>query len=248
MTIQYDGSNFQGWQVQANGRTVQGDIESAFSAIHPGQKITLFGSGRTDSGVHALAQAAHIKLTTKLPVSQLVKALNSHLERDVRIQSVEEIEDDFHARYSATAREYEYRLVKQFSPITRHFATELKCAVDTKLLDKCAELLKGKHDFTRFCKATAEVDNKICTVFSAGWQERDETLTFHIKANRFLQHMVRFLVGTMLEVARGRYAVEDFKKLVNCEDTETIVLRAPGQGLFLKKVYYDNFSSPRGED
>ena len=239
MTIQYDGTDFYGWQVQAKGRTVQGDIEKALSIIYPDEKITLLGAGRTDAGVHALGITANVKLPSKLSSNELLQALNGNLNQDVRIDSTEEVEDDFHARFSATAREYEYRFVKLFSPVSRNYTTPLKWEIDKNLLNECAELLPGKHDFTSFCKATAEVDNKICTVFFSNWEESDEMLIFKIKANRFLQHMVRYLAGTMLEVARGRYALSDFNSLLRNKKTNAVVVRAPAQGLYLKKVYYE---------
>ena len=239
MTIQYDGTDFHGWQVQAKGRTVQGDIENALSIIYPEEKITLLGAGRTDAGVHALGLTANIKLPSKLSANELMQALNGNLNQDIRIDSTEIMEDDFHARYSATARKYEYRLVKAFSPVTRNYTTALKWEIDKNLLNKCAELLLGKHDFTSFCKATAEVENKICTVFTSNWEESNEMIIFTIKANRFLQHMVRYLVGTMLEVARGRYTITDFQSLLHCDNPEAVIVRAPAQGLFLKKVYYE---------
>ena len=239
MTIQYDGTDFYGWQVQAKGRTVQGDIEKALSIIYPEEKITLLGAGRTDAGVHALGITANVKLPSKLSSNELLQALNGNLNQDVRIDSIEEVEDDFHARFSATAREYEYRFVKLFSPVSRNYTTPLKWEIDKNLLNECAELLSGKHDFTSFCKATAEVDNKICTVFFSNWEESDEMLIFKIKANRFLQHMVRYLAGTMLEVARGRYALSDFNSLLRNKKTKAVVVRAPTQGLYLKKVYYE---------
>lgn len=239
MTIQYDGTDFYGWQVQAKGRTVQGDIEKALSIIYPEEKITLLGAGRTDAGVHALGITANVKLPSKLSSNELLQALNGNLNQDVRIDSTEEVEDDFHARFSATGREYEYRFVKLFSPVSRNYTTPLKWEIDKNLLNECAELLPGKHDFTSFCKATAEVDNKICTVFFSNWEESDEMLIFKIKANRFLQHMVRYLAGTMLEVARGRYALSDFNSLLRNKKTKAVVVRAPAQGLYLKKVYYE---------
>ena len=239
MTIQYDGTDFHGWQVQAKGRTVQGDIENALSIIYPEEKITLLGAGRTDAGVHALGLTANIKLPSKLSANELLQALNGNLNQDVRIDSTEIMEDDFHARFSATARKYEYRLVKAFSPVTRNYTTALKWEIDKNLLNKCAELLLGKHDFTSFCKATAEVENKICTVFTSNWEESNEMIIFTIKANRFLQHMVRYLVGTMLEVARGRYTITDFQSLLHFDNPEAVIVRAPSQGLFFKKVYYE---------
>ena len=239
MTIQYDGSDFHGWQVQAKGRTVQGDIENALSVIYPNEKITLIGAGRTDAGVHALGQTAHINLPPKLSADELMHAINGNLGEDVRIDQVKETKDDFHARFSATAREYEYQIVKHFSPVTRNYTSTLKFKVDVEALNKCADILPGEHDFTSFCKATAEVDHKLCNVHSAKWEESEERLIFRVKANRFLQHMVRYLVGTMLEVARGRYTLKDFKNLLNNRQTKAVVVRAPAQGLFLKKVYYN---------
>ena len=126
LTIQYDGSDFHGWQVQAVGRTVQGDIENALSVIYPDEKITLIGAGRTDAGVHALGQTAHINLPTKLSADELLQAMNGNLSQDVRIDQIETADEDFHARFSATAREYEYQIVKHFSPVTRNYTTPLK--------------------------------------------------------------------------------------------------------------------------
>ena len=239
LTIQYDGSDFHGWQVQAHGRTVQGDIEMALTIIYPKEKINLIGSGRTDAGVHALAQVAHVELPARLSPSELRLALNGNLQRDVRIDSVMEADNDFHARFSAKAREYEYHLVKNYSPITRQYATELKWDINHDLLHDCSAILLGEHDFTSFCKATAEVENKICIIYDAEWKNTGEKYIFSIRANRFLQHMVRYLVGSMLEVARGRFEVSDFIDLVDGNETAAVVVRASAEGLFLKKVYYD---------
>ena len=239
LTIQYDGSQFHGWQTQAKGRTVQGDIEKALSTIYTEDDMTLIGSGRTDAGVHALAQVAHVELSDHLSPTELCNALNGNLEKDVRIDSVKKVDEDFHARFSAISREYEYHLVRKFSPITRQFTAELKWDVHLELLDGCAKMLMGKHDFTSFCKANSEVENKICNILKAEWEELEGKFIFHIQANRFLQHMVRYLVGTMLEVSRGRYELDDFKSMINGSQTEAVVVRAPAQGLFLKKVFYD---------
>lgn len=239
LTIQYDGTDFHGWQVQAQGRTVQGDIEKALSKIYPEEKISLIGAGRTDAGVHALALTANINLSAKLSPEKLHQALNGNLDRDIQINSILEVDASFHARFSASAREYEYRLVKSFSPINRNYTSTLKWELDTEKINQCTDLLLGKHDFTSFCKANAEVNNKICTVSLCYWEVFSEQLIFVIRANRFLQHMVRYLVGTMIEVGRGRYSISDFKNLLNNKETSAMVVRAQAQGLFLKKVYYD---------
>ena len=130
-------------------------------------------------------------------------------------------------------------IVKSFNPIKRNYSTALKYKVNIKLLDECTALLLNEHDFSSFCKANSEVDNKNCSVYSAIWNNSDDMLIFNIKANRFLHHMVRYLVGTMLEVARGRYSVKEFKSLLNNKESKSLVVRAPAQGLFLKKIYYN---------
>ena len=237
--IQYDGSNLHGWQIQKEKRTVQGDIERALSLIYPREKITLIGSGRTDAGVHALGQSANIKLPSKLSAFELRNALNGNLKKDIFIDYIEEVGDNFHARFSATKREYEYRLIKNFSTITRNYTTPLKWEINCKLLNECTDLLIGKHDFTSFCKANSEVKTKVCIVYSAIWEELEEMLIFRIKANRFLQHMVRYLVGTILEVARSRYSLKTFNNLLNNLESKAMVVRAPACGLFLKRVSYD---------
>ena len=238
LTIQYDGSDFHGWQIQAKGRTVQGDIENALSVIYPGETITLIGAGRTDAGVHALGQVAHISLPLKHTAAELQKALNGNLKHDVRIDMVEDADDDFHARFSATAREYEYHMVKHFSPVTRNHTTLLKWKVDRKLLKECADVLTGEHDFTSFCKATAEVDHKLCIVHSAGWEESTERLIFKVRANRFLQHMVRIIAGTLVEVGRGYKNVEDVAQALESGQRKQAGKTAPGHGLYSLSVIY----------
>ena len=238
-TIQYDGSDFHGWQIQDNGRTVQGDIEKALNVIFPKEKISLIGSGRTDTGVHALGQVAHVELPTRLSPLQLCNALQGNLNKDIQIDSAVEVDEDFHARFSAKAREYEYHLVKKQSPFSRKYATELKWDIIPELLYECTDMLKGEHDFTSFCKANTETENKICIIHKASWIDNNDEYIFTIQANRFLHHMVRYLIGTMLEVARGKYTVQNFIDLLDRNTTEVVVARAPAKGLFLKKVYYD---------
>ena len=239
LTIQYDGSDFHGWQVQPKQRTVQGDIEKALCKIFSEKKITLIGAGRTDAGVHALAQVAHVELNDRFSPDELCRALNGTLEKDVRIDLVETVKGDFHARFSAIAREYEYYLVENYSPINRQYVANLKWEVDLELLNECATILLGEHDFSSFCKSNSEVENKICKISKAHWKNVGERLIFFVRADRFLQHMVRYLVGTMLEVGRGRYDLMDFLALINNNAKKAMVVRAPAKGLFLKKIYYD---------
>jgi len=212
LSIQYDGSDFHGWQVQAQGRTVQGEIENVLSILFPGEKITLLGSGRTDAGVHALGLVANVKLSGKFSEIKLKDALNGNLDHDIYIDEVVIVEEDFHARFSAVSREYEYKFIKHFSPVMRNYSTLLSWNINMNLLNECAELLIGVHDFSLFCKANSEVKNKVCNVLESFWLELNGMLIFKIKANRFLQHMVRYLVGTMIEVPRACLTANEIAK------------------------------------
>ena len=238
LIIEYDGSDFLGWQIQKSGRTVQGEIESALKKIFNTNSITLVGSGRTDSGVHAKAQPAHVKLTTQMDLDKIQNAINGNIGRDIWVSKCDFVDLDFHARFDAEEREYRYFLTNLYSPINRKKEWYLPQKVDVVLLKKCAEIINGTHDFTRFCKANAEVENKVCDVFKAEWSFDDSSGKFIIQANRYLQHMVRYLVGTMVEVARGRYAVQQFESMIHNEQNDLMVFRAPAHGLFLWRISY----------
>ena len=237
--MQYDGKLFQGWQVQASGRTIQGEIESALKQIHPNEKVTLHGSGRTDSGVHAKGQVASVKLNSSLNPHQLLKALNSKLKKDIRIVSCIEAQQDFHARFSAKYRKYQFYLSFIESPFNYDRSWNVKFDISFTLLDDCAKLIIGEHDFTGFSKSNDEILNKKCVIFESRWEQIDDEFRYTVIANRFLQHMVRFLVGTMIEVARGRMSIGDFKLFLKGGHPSLAVVRAPAHGLYLVEVTYD---------
>ena len=237
--IEYDGKDFSGWQLQPEKRTVQGELERSLSLLNGDASVRVHGAGRTDAGVHARGQVANFTLEKTWEPEKLAGAINGTNEKDVTVHSCELVSDEFHARFSAVKRLYNYKCFLGTSPLERRFAWEILGSISADPLHRCAEILKGEIDFTSFCKTTAEVENKICTVISASWEETEEMHIFRIKANRFLQHMVRYLVGTMLEVARGRYALSDFNSLLRNKKTKAVVVRAPAQGLYLKKVYYE---------
>ncbi len=238
-TIEYDGTEFHGWQIQPTDRSVQGDIETAIRDLLPDQKITLYGGGRTDSGVHAREQIANIHLDTKLAPFELKNAVNARLKRDVRLQNCRIVPNDFHSRYSPIAREYSYTVVRNYSAIDRRLTWYVKYPLDFDLLNQCAARLKGEHDFTAFCKATAEVNHKRCIVYRSEWNGCQDRLVYHVTANRFLQHMVRYLAGTMVEVARGRFSLDDFDGMLNQTRKDLTVVRAPAQGLVLEKLFLE---------
>lgn len=237
--IEYDGTDFSGWQIQKNGRTIQGEIETALQTVFNNSTIKLTGSGRTDSGVHAMAQVAHVFLDTDFSPGKVLNALNGNIRKDIWIKNCEEVNSDFHARYSARIREYRYFISRDYSPLMKDRQWYLARDLDINLLKECANRVMGEHDFSSFCKATAEVKNKICQVFDCVWNMDKPQLNLVIRANRYLQHMVRYLAGTMTEVARGRYTIEQFSGLLNGEDGEIQVFRAPAHGLYLWSVDYE---------
>tara|TARA_B100000029_G_scaffold433322_1_gene446087 strand:- start:395 stop:1135 length:741 start_codon:yes stop_codon:yes gene_type:complete len=239
LTIEYDGTDYSGWQIQKNNMTVQGEIEYALQKIFQQNKIKLTGAGRTDAGVHAKEQGAHVFLESIHTPEKIKNALNGNIRKDIWIKTCEEIDPDFHARYSAKVREYRYFISTEYSPLNKNREWYLPRELDLELLEKCAKLIIGKHDFTSFCKANSDVKNKICNVFTCNWTLDKNNLIFTIRANRYLQHMVRYLVGTMTEVARGRYIIDQFKNLLNMHEKNIQVFRAPAHGLYLWRIEYE---------
>lgn len=238
MVIAYDGTEFLGWQIQAQGKTVQGEIEAKLSTLFNNQKITLIGAGRTDSGVHALGQVANIKLDINWDAETMKNALNANLGDDIWIKDVSEEGPDFHARFSAKSRKYEYHINTEYSPIKRNYEWWIMQDLDFDILQQCAKMIKNTTDFTRFCKSTAEVNNYLCKIIESHWEINETMLVYTVKANRFLQHMVRFLVGTMIEVARGRVLQSEFQNMLDDKEGKISVFRAPAKGLILTEVAY----------
>ena len=239
LEIEYDGTEFFGWQIQKSGKTVQGEIESALKKIFNTDEITLIGSGRTDSGVHAKAQIANVKVVTDMNCEKIQKAINGNICNDIYISSCDFMNNDFHARFDAIDREYHYLINYSYSPLNRKKEWFLPRKINDLLLKKCAEMLLGRHDFTSFCKANTEVKNKICIVKNAEWIIKNNKRKFIINANRYLQHMVRYLVGTMIEVARNRYSVKQFELMLSSKQDDLMVFRAPAHGLYLWRVQYE---------
>jgi len=239
MTIEYDGTNFHGWQIQKNARTAQGDIENALKKIFQLQNINLIGAGRTDAGVHAVAQTANVKLETSMDSEELKNAVNGNIINDIYISNCLEIDHEFHSRFSATKREYEYKISTFYSPINRNNYWNIDHKINTEILSECASLILGEHDFTQLSKKNSEIKNKTCHVYDSTWKYNGNRFYYLIKANRFLHHMVRYLVGVMIEISRGNnLTIDDFKLMLNGVERK-IIFRAPAKGLYLKKIYYE---------
>jgi len=242
LVLHYDGSRFSGWQRQPGERTVQGDLEAAVSKLC-GAPITVVGAGRTDAGVHARGQAAGVRVPDKWSALALRRSMNAILPDDVWIAAAFEMREDFHPRYSAVSRSYSYYVgTDDFASSPFRRTTELvwKKPLELKRLAAAASAIEGEHCFRAFAvKGTApEKDDHRCTVSRAAWRERNGGLVFEIQADRFLHHMVRFLVGTMLEIGEGRREPDAIGELLTQEDNSKVAQPAPPHGLFLERVEY----------
>lgn len=242
LVIQYDGARFAGWQRQPDARTVQGVLEQAMERLC-GSHVTVLGAGRTDAGVHALGQAAGIRIPPRWKPHEMMRALNAVLPHDVRVSGCHEMRDEFHARRSALSRSYRYLVgtdADAASPFRAPRELVFLRPLDRDLLDSSAREVIGDHSFRAFAvKGTAgESDDHRCNVLSAAWSERGGGLSFAIRANRFLHHMVRFLVGTMLDVASGKREAGTVERLLACADNREVSPPAPPHGLYLESVEY----------
>jgi tRNA pseudouridine38-40 synthase len=242
LVIQYDGTRFAGWQRQPDTRTVQGVLEEAMERLC-GSHVGVLGAGRTDAGVHALGQAAGVNVVERWTPSDMMRALNAVIPHDVRIAACYEMRAGFHARFDAASRTYRYLVgldAGAESPFRYSRELAWKRPVDRRVLDDCARAIIGEHSFRGFAvKGTApETDDHRCVVHSAEWVDREGGIAFIVRANRFLHHMVRFLVGTMLDIAAGRREPAILASLLSAEDNRDVSPPAAPHGLYLESVEY----------
>ncbi|CAN5237333.1 tRNA pseudouridine(38-40) synthase TruA [soil metagenome] len=246
LLIQYDGTDFHGWQVQENHRTVQGELERTLSLIEDAE-VNIFGSGRTDAGVHAEGQVASVQLKREFTPDKLRLAINGNLWRDVRILNVEKADDDFHARFSAKGKSYVYRVVNApvISPFWLRYAHHEARPLDVARMNYATRFFLGKHDWTAFSAARSDVENRIRTItdFSVEsfWDSRANAsiIEFRISADGFLRYMVRSIIGTMLEVGRGEKDSDTIQTAIVSGDRSLAGNTAPANGLTLMKVHYE---------
>ncbi|NOY78898.1 MAG: tRNA pseudouridine(38-40) synthase TruA [Calditrichaeota bacterium] len=237
LILEYDGTDFSGFQIQPRQRTVQGEMQRALDRLFP-EGYCLAAAGRTDAGVHALGQVVNIRAEKAFAPETLQKALNANLPGDIVVKQAEIVAPDFHARFSACRRSYEYRLITEPTALFRRFVWAISFVPDGKILRQCAEIVKANENFESFTKTGAEVRHFLCAVEESRWEQDGPNFVYHISANRFLHNMVRILVGTMLEVARGRFSVADFEKMFRARDRKAAGLTAPARGLLLVRVDY----------
>jgi len=251
LVIAYDGTDFSGWQRQPNAATIQGCLEAAIEKV-VGERVKAWGSGRTDAGVHALNQVANFKTTCEIPSQNLLKALNDLLPSTVRIKEVAEVAEDFHARNRARAKTYRYRILQApiCPPFLARFVYHYPFPLDHRRMATAARLIEGEHDFTSFAGLSGAVTKSSLWSHQRGsmvrklfasrmiWRPPGSILIYEVEGSGFLHHMVRNLVGTLIEVGRGKKAPEELLKILEARDRTQAGPTAPPQGLFLVKVEY----------
>lgn len=247
LLVQYDGTDFHGWQVQENDRTIQGELERVVSMLAD-TEIGVIGSGRTDAGVHAEGQVANLHLhNSKFTPEKLKHAINGNLWRDIRILKAEKAPDDFHARFSAKRKTYVYRVVNApvMSPFWRRFAHHESRPLDVARMNTAARLFLGEHDWTAFASARSDGESRVRNVFDFTVESRWDAaahgnlIEFRITASGFLRYMVRSIVGTMLEVGRGEKDSDTIQTAIVTGDRDLAGKTASAGGLTLLRVEYD---------
>jgi len=240
LLIEYDGTNYHGWQIQPNVVSIQETIESRLGIITQ-EKIKLIGSGRTDAGVHAIGQVANFFTNTRLELINIQRGLNSLLPSDIAINEMWEMGDDFHSRYSAKSKIYRYVILNQDfpSPLCRSFSWFIHFNLDIYKMERAIQCLTGRHDFSSFRASGCNSHNPVREVFSVSLDKGPHGLiVFEIEANGFLKQMVRNIVGTMVGVGRGKIDVNKFEEIFRDKDRKKAGITAPSRGLFLVTVKY----------
>jgi tRNA pseudouridine38-40 synthase len=238
ISIEFEGTNYHGWQTQPHGGTVQDELEEAFGQILQ-REVDIYGQGRTDQGVHAEGQIAHLDIPETFDLQRLQYGVNGVLPDDIAVWRMEEVGDDFHARFGAVSRQYRYQVVRRARPLHRHTTHKILKTLDLDALRECARWIEGEHDFESFTKTSDEQPSAVCEVEHSEWKEAEGGfLIYRIRANRFVRYLVRRLVGTMLQVGKGRMGRDEFKGKLEVPDPDTGGFSAPSKGLILEKVKY----------
>jgi|SRR5579871_1641109 tRNA pseudouridine38-40 synthase len=245
LILAYDGSDFSGWQVQPDAATVQGTLASAIGRL-TGEKVLPQASGRTDAGVHALAQVVTFVTESSVPTHNFGKALNDILPASVRVLLVEDVPAEFHARHSARAKTYHYRIYREAicPPFLARYVWHYPYPLEEKAMMRAARLVVGEHDFTSFAAVDPERGREegpasnVRTIFSSTWKRDDEELVYTVRGSGFLHHMVRNLVGTFILVGKKTLAGDDITRILNAKHRSEAGATAPGSGLYLVNVEY----------
>ncbi|RCW53970.1 MULTISPECIES: tRNA pseudouridine(38-40) synthase TruA [Halanaerobium] len=239
--IEYDGSNYSGWQIQKNtSQTIQQKLENALTKINK-KRVRITGAGRTDAGVHAAGQTANFFLDVDIPPHKIPIALNSELPADIICKKAEKVEEDFHARYDARGKKYRYRILNSNfnSVFVRNFVYNVYKKLDIKIMQKAANVFVGSHDFAAFCAAGSSVESTVREIYSLDLYAADNgEIWIDVMGNGFLYNMIRILAGTLIETGLGKRSLSEMKYILQSCDRNNAGFTAPAQGLTLLEVFY----------
>ena len=242
MTFSYDGTNFAGYQKQPKERTVQKVIEDVLKEINGGKSVSICASGRTDAGVHALNQKAHFEIATKITADKLRKGLNSLLPLDIYVKKIEEVADDFHARFSAIGKEYIYKInMGEYNPLERNYVFQYCHKLDLVAMERGLKYLEGEHNFKSFTKTTEEITDYVRKISQTALIRDSKDLnmiTISFVGTGFLRYMVRNMVGLLIEIGEGKKQPEAIIDILKKENRTMAGKTAPACGLYLKNVFY----------
>ena len=236
LDIAYDGTNFHGWQIQNNAVTIQGKLNEALSTIL-GANISTIGSGRTDTGVHALSQVVHFDVDHELD-DKLVFRLNSILGHEIAVKSLVKVTNEAHARFDATSRGYLYMIHMKKDPFLVNRSYLFTRKLDLDLINKSCDIIKKWSDFEAFSKVQTDVNHFNCEIFDAKWELQNDRLYFSVSANRFLRNMIRAMVGTMLDLGENKISLIEFQSILESKDRKRAGKSAPAHGLYLRDINY----------
>ena len=240
MTFSYDGSLYEGYQIQGNKKTIQHTIEKELTKINSNNKVNISASGRTDKGVHAYNQKAHFVLNKDIEPSILKNSLNKLLPNDIYIKNIEQVDNEFHARYDVIKKEYIYKInLGEYNPIESNYIFQYNKSLDIDKIKEALPLLKGTHNFKSFTKVDEEKESYIRTIYEIDYYLDNDILTFKFVGNGFLRYMIRNIVGTLINVGEGKINPNQIKEIIESCDRKKAGLKAPACGLYLNNVYYN---------
>ncbi|OEF97906.1 tRNA pseudouridine(38-40) synthase TruA [Desulfuribacillus alkaliarsenatis] len=239
LIFSYEGTDFYGYQIQPNGRTVQAELDKALTAVF-NTEVRTTASGRTDRGVHAIHQVAHFDVQTTVPLEKMVKVINSKLPNDIVAHLVETVASDFHARYNVKEKTYCYMIDNHQTAniFNKRFSNHVEKKLNTRRMREAAEYLVGTHDFTSFCSHKSDVEDKVRTIYTIDIRSTKGLIKIFVTGNGFLYNMVRIIAGALIEVGKGRLAPDDLKDMLSAKDRTRCPITAPAHGLTLWNVKY----------
>lgn len=246
LLLEFDGTRYYGWQAQKGHRTVQGEFFNVIDQLIPGKPYEFYGAGRTDSGVHALGQVAHLEIADSIPPNKLQMKLNDLLPPDIHVLSCEKAHHRFHARHDAEARSYIYQISRRRTAFEKAHCWWIKDALDVNAMRECAELMDGRHDFRSFTEQIPEEGSTIVEILFIDIHDSEELISVHITGSHFLWKMVRRMVGILVETGRHRIRPQEITAFLESYSPVPAMHTAPPSGLFLHRVYYPGDTILRG--